>query len=99
MIEGQLGKLDLAAAQFRAAIASNPRFAPAHMMLGVTLRRQGDHTGALAELRKAVAINPKDPDAQYNLGMELKSGGDLPGAIAAFQRAIEVEARFRKRPL
>ena len=68
-------------------------------MLGITLRRQGDQTGALAHFRKAVELDPTDPNAQYNLGMELKAGGDMPGAIAAFQKAIAAETRFRKGPL
>src|SRR3989442_9627180 len=40
MTEGQLGKLDSAAAEFRRALRLRPRFAPAHLLLGVTLRRQ-----------------------------------------------------------
>ncbi len=95
-VEGQLGKLDAAAAQFRAALRLDPKLARAHVMLGVTLRRQGDHKGALANFRKAVELDPTDPNAQYNLGMELKAEGDLPGAIAAFRRAIEVQPDFEK---
>ncbi len=62
----------------------------------MTLRRQGDHAGALAEFRKAVEIDPEDPEVQYNLGMELKAGGDTAGAIAAFRRAIELKPDFEK---
>ena len=62
----------------------------------MTLRRQGNHVGALVQFRKAVEINPKDPEAQFNLGMELKAGGDLAGAITAFQRAIELKPDFEK---
>ena len=65
-------------------------------MLGVTLRRQGDHKGALANFRKAVELDPADPNAQYNLGMELKAEGDLPGAISRFPTCDRTEARFRE---
>jgi len=54
--EGQLGKPDSAAAEFRRAVRLEPGFAPAHTMLGVTLRRQGDHVGALAEFRRSRSI-------------------------------------------
>ncbi len=55
LTEGQLGNLPGAAAAFRRALQLNPQLTTAHMLLGVTLRRQGDHAGALAEFRKAVA--------------------------------------------
>ena len=42
-VEGQLGKLDAAALQFRTALRLDPKMARAYVMLGVTLRRQGDH--------------------------------------------------------
>ncbi|HEX4381073.1 MAG TPA: tetratricopeptide repeat protein, partial [Candidatus Acidoferrum sp.] len=35
LVEGQLGKLDVAAAQFRQGIALDPKFARAHAVLGV----------------------------------------------------------------
>src|SRR5207244_13050907 len=63
----QLGKLDAAADQFRDALRLNPRLAQAQVLLGVTLRRKGDHATALAHFRKAVEIDPKDPEAQLNL--------------------------------
>jgi superkiller protein 3 len=72
----------------------NPGLTTAYTLLGVTLRRQGDHAAALAEFRKAVAADPNDPRAQFNLGKELKAGGDLAGAIAAFQRAIDLKPDY-----
>ncbi|MGB9431303.1 MAG: tetratricopeptide repeat protein, partial [Candidatus Acidiferrum sp.] len=78
-VEGQLGKLDAAAVQFRAALRLDPKLPHAYVMLGITLRRQGDHKGALANFRKAVELDPTDPNAQYDLGMELNAGGDISG--------------------
>ena len=94
LAEGQLANLPAAAAAFRQALQLNPRFTTAYMLLGVTLRRQGDHSAALAQFHKAVAVDPSDPRAQFNLGKELKAGGDLAGAIAAFQRAIELKPDY-----
>jgi len=96
MVQGQMGKLDSAAAEFKQVLAVKPRFAPAHAMLGVTLRRQGHHEAALAQFRQAIALDPRDPEAQYNLGMELKAGGDSAGAVTAFQRAIELKPDFEQ---
>jgi tetratricopeptide (TPR) repeat protein len=95
-MEGQLGKLDVAAVQFREAIRLDPKMARAYVMLGITLRRQNDHKGALANFRKAVETDPSDPNAQYDLGMELKAEGDTPGAISAFRKAIELKPDFEK---
>src|SRR6202050_4875847 len=96
LVEGQLGKLDLATAQFRRAIALDPKFARAHAALGVSLRRQGNHAAALSEFRKAVAIDPNDPETQYDLGVELKASGDNAGAIAAYRKAIELKPDLEK---
>src|SRR6266566_311397 len=93
-VEDQLGKLDAAADQFRDALRLNPRLAQVQVLLGVTLRRKGDHATALAHFRKAVEIDPKDPEAQLNLGKELIAGGDTTGAIAAFRRAIQLKPDF-----
>src|SRR5271154_1275073 len=56
-VEGQLGKLDAAAAQFRVALGLDPKMARAHVLLGITLRRQGNHNDALANFRKAVELD------------------------------------------
>ena len=86
IVEGQLGNLSEAAAQFRHAIQLDSGLADVHLMLGVVLRRQADHKGALEQFQPAVALNPHSAEAQYNLGRELKVGGDTDGAIAAFDQ-------------
>ena len=98
-VEGQLGKLDAAAAQFRAAIRLDPKLARAYVMLGMTLRRQGDQKGALANFRKAVELDPTDPNAQYNLGMELKADGDIAGRHRRISKSDRTETRFRESSL
>src|SRR5580692_3557785 len=56
VVEGQLGKLNDAVIHFREAIRLDPKLATAHVMLGIALRRQGDHKGALDQFRAAVAL-------------------------------------------
>ena len=95
-MEGQLGKLDAAAAQFREAIRLDPKMARAYVMLGITLRRQNYYKGALASFRKAVEVDPTVRIRQTNLGMELKAEGNTAGAISAFRKAIELKPDFEK---
>ena len=95
-VEGQLGKLDAAAVQYRKALRLDPKLARAHVMLGIVLRRQSNHKDALAEFRQAVRLDPNDPNAQFNLGKELKADGDNAGAIRAFQKAIELKPDFEQ---
>ena len=95
VVEGQLGKLTDAAAQFRHAIRLDPKIAAAHLMLGIVLRRQGDHDGALTQFRTAVALNPDSADAQYNLGRELKAGGDTDGSHRRLSSCHRTETGLR----
>jgi tetratricopeptide (TPR) repeat protein len=47
-----------AVADFTAAIAADPKFAPAHYYLGQDKRAHGDKKGAKAELQKAADLDP-----------------------------------------
>lgn len=50
-----------AEADFSAAVAADPKFAPAHYYLGQHKRAQGDTKGAKAELEKAAELDSKGP--------------------------------------
>jgi tetratricopeptide (TPR) repeat protein len=52
------GDLGNAIAQFRAAIAATPSYAPAHYQLGLALRQQGNKEEAQQEFQKAAALDP-----------------------------------------
>lgn len=54
------GKKDdkAASADFAAAIAQDPKFAPAHYYLGQQKRAEGDKKGAKTELQKAAELDP-----------------------------------------
>ena len=57
----QLGQLDSAATEFRAAIELSPRFAQAYLGLAAVLREQGHLPEAVAELERATKLIPGDP--------------------------------------
>ena len=55
------GDLDNAIAQFRAAIAATPEYAPAHYQLGLALRQRGNNEEAQQEFQKAATLDPGLP--------------------------------------
>ena len=54
-----VGDLDNAVAQFQAAIAAVPGYAPAHYELGLTLKLQGKPHEALVEFQTAKKLDPR----------------------------------------
>ena len=87
MIFWQQGKLDEAAAEFRAAIQAKPDYQQAHYILGSVLRQKGDLDSALAELQTAVRLDPEDAGAHQALGMVYKQKGDQTQAGDEFKKA------------
>jgi tetratricopeptide (TPR) repeat protein len=61
--------LPLARRAYEAARAANPRFAPARVLLGVTLLSQGAIDEATAEWREALVIEPENRAARMYLRM------------------------------
>jgi len=57
-----VGDLDAAVAQFRAAIKSVADYAPAHFELAIALRQMGKKEEAMAEFQKAATLDPKFAD-------------------------------------
>jgi len=53
------GDLENAIAQFRAALAATPDYAPAHFELGLALQQQGKKEEARQEFEKAASLDPK----------------------------------------
>ncbi len=49
--------------RFRAALARDPRYAPAHRGLGMAYERKGDRAGAARSFRKYLALAPTASDA------------------------------------
>ena len=77
------------------AVALDPKLAPAHLQLGIALRRQGDPERALEQFRLAAGLAPKDPQSAYEYGKALKETAGPRGRDRAIPARPRVEARFR----
>ncbi len=91
----QRGDLDEAARCMRAALAANPRFAPAHNALGALLAAQGQMAQAIEHFRQAVALQPQDAPSRANLASAYARAGRLAEAAAEFRHAIRLDPTVR----
>ena len=85
------GDFPAAAAQYRAALAADPRDAEAQDGLGVVLTEMKQYEEARTSLEAAAQIAPADADVRYNLGRlyGLTNRPDL--AIAQFGEAVRLQ--------
>jgi protein O-GlcNAc transferase len=88
------GNLDEACKRYRQALAHAPRYAKAHVNLGIGLEATGDAAGAIACYEEALANDPTDPYANYNLGKLLYARGVLPRAEHLLQQALRSRPDF-----
>ncbi len=78
-----------------AALAADPAFAPAQIMLARQKAGQNDVAGALATLEEVIAKNPRNPDAWKLKGDILLFTKNLqPDALAAYRKAVEAKPDF-----
>jgi Tfp pilus assembly protein PilF len=64
----------------QAAIRLEPKFAAAHLQLGILYAQRGDDTKAVAEYQKAIEVSPDLAEAHYRLALAYKKMGDDAGA-------------------
>ena len=84
----QQGKLEEAAAAWRAVTAQNPRDAGAFASLGVVLSKEQKYPEAAAAYKKALALDRKLPGVELNLGLAEFKQGNFEAAIAPFRAAL-----------
>ncbi len=84
----QGGHHEAALAEFRAASALDPSFAPARLMAGSTLLALGRPKQAVSELRKAVALTPDDRASHEQLAAALERTGDVGGVVDEYRRLV-----------
>src|SRR6266568_1692713 len=80
--------------QYRMAVRAAPRYARAHLNLGIGLQAVGDAEGALRSYEAALALDPEDAFANYNLGNLLYARGELARAERLLRSALERKPEF-----
>jgi len=84
-----------AEAAYRRAIASNPKYVPAHLGLLRTLAEGRSYDKALTALKELRKVSPRNAEASAIEGRIHKDLGDEPKAIASFKRAIAEGGGFQ----
>lgn len=100
------GRWEIAADEFREAIAADPKSPGLHARLGAVHLRLGQHSEAVKEFQRALEQNAKDPEARLGLAEVSLSQGDTTTAWEqirmAWQTSPEVllaESGFPRAPL
>ena len=59
------------------AVRLNPKFATAHLQLGILHAEARDYAKAIADFQRAIAIDPQLEEAHFRLGQAYRQTGDL----------------------
>jgi 4-amino-4-deoxy-L-arabinose transferase-like glycosyltransferase len=85
------GELPRAAASYRKALESDPRFAQAHVNLGSILARGGELEEAIGHERTALELHPDDPVAHTIWANALLELGRLDDAELHYRAALKIQ--------
>ena len=88
------GRLEEATALYREALRLAPRYAKAHLNLGIALHAAGDDAGAVACYESALALDAANPYASYNLGRMRYERGAAPEAERLLRQALRAKPQF-----
>ena len=80
---------EIAAEQFRAALAIRARFTDIRVKLASALLQMDKNEEAKAELEEAVKTSPRFAEAHLYLGVVLNRLGDTEGAVKAWEACLE----------
>lgn len=87
----QKGLTDEAARHYQSILALDPDHVPSLINLGVILKKQHDHHGAIALYARALALQPDSMTILSNLGNALLMHGRPEDALTCHQRFVEAE--------
>lgn len=88
------GRMEEACVAYRMAIALAPRYAKAHLNLGIALQAAGDNDAALSSYETALRHDASNPIVQYNLANLLTARGDLARAKQLLRLALDRRPDF-----
>lgn len=87
----QLGDANMALAQYRKLIDSQPEQERPYLGLGLAYRQKQDLANAIASFQKAQALAPKDYAPAVLLAQTFVSTGRRPEAILSYRRGLELQ--------
>jgi tetratricopeptide (TPR) repeat protein len=82
---------DAALKHLQAALAVDPRSAPALCGLGLVFVARGDPAAALTVLERALTMQAKNADLHAARGLALRARGDVAAAAAAYTGALNLD--------
>ncbi|MCC6539422.1 MAG: tetratricopeptide repeat protein [Bryobacterales bacterium] len=88
-----LGRRDEAILRFRAALALNPRYAPAHYHLGVALWLKPDSAHAIRSLQEAVRWDTANAEYRSRLASMLHEAGRVDEALTEARAGVRIAPR------
>ena len=89
------GARGAAEAEYRAALALDPRFTPVRFNLANLLNEEGRNPEAEKVLRRGLEYAPGEPELHYSLGLLLAEEGRLDEAVESLTEAAVPSARAR----
>ncbi|WP_141055151.1 tetratricopeptide repeat protein [Tepidiphilus succinatimandens] len=84
----EIGRVDVALDELRAAAAEAPDYPPLHYAWGVTHLAIGDRVQAESGLKRALAAAPRDPDFNYAYGWFLCTGPDPASGLPYIEQVV-----------
>ena len=90
VISQQRGQHVEAVTRFRQALALEPDFGPAHLLLGSSLLALGKNAEAVRELQHAVKLMPQQPQAHLQLAEAYESSENWIAAVQQLQKLVEL---------
>jgi Tfp pilus assembly protein PilF/SAM-dependent methyltransferase len=94
IVRQQLGRLDDAAAAYRAALERAPDDPFIANNYGYCLLETGEPARALEWFRRSIDRAPRTAVTHNNQGSALYALDDVPAAIAAYRKAVELDPRY-----
>ncbi len=85
---------DSAIAEYRAAIAIDPTYAPPYNQLGYALRSIGDYAGAEEAFVRYTELIPDQPNPYDSYAELLMKTGRFDDSISQYQKALEINPNF-----
>lgn len=86
----RMAEFDEAVAEFRRALALNPKLPTAHRLIGKCRLETADRAGAAEAFRAELQNNPHDFEANFFLGVALREDRHLDEALPYLERALEL---------